>query len=153
MLFRIEKASFRKVVNFRKLAEKQCCKDSSPDSDSYSDSCIKNSDSLIFLLELGLGLGLGLVAKNSHSDSDLLKKQRLPSRKNNSNKRSSMILLRNYEKKSSQPLAARHLIVSCRIVKLLDKHKADGLPLQQPDLSMKNSCLQNFVAIIKRNLS
>ena len=59
-----------------------------------------------------------------------------------------MILLKNYEKK-----AARHLIDSYQIVKLLGKHKADGLPLQQPDFSVRNSCLQNFVAIIKRNLS
>ena len=123
-------------------------------TDSYSDSSIKNSDSnsdscKFFLSELGLGL----VAKNSHSVSDSLKNSLYRVEKNNSNKRSSMILLRNYEKKSSQPLAARHLIASCRIVKLLGKHKADGLPLQQPDLPMRNSCLQNFVAIIKRNLS
>ena len=47
-----------------------------------------------------------------------------------------MILLGNYEKKSSQPPPARHLIASCQIVKLLGKHKADELPLQQPDLSV-----------------
>ena len=104
-----------------------------------------------FLLELGLGLGL--VAKNSHSDSDSLKKQHLSSRKNNSNKRSLDDFTQKLRKEKHQALAARHLIASCRIVKFLDKHKADGLPLQQPDLSVRNSYLQNFVAIIKRNLS